>query len=224
MLEKRLVTALFLAASLGSASLLYAANFNGAAGQHVLLISIDGMHALDYANCVSANTCPTLKALGNTGINYTRTSTSRPSDSFPGINAIVTGGTPKTVGAYYDVAYDRVLAPPINTTGNGVSGGTCVPGQPNGTRTEYEEGIDIDQTQLTGGSPLYTNPIDGGYLSIDPTKLPRDPYNNCSPVYPWNFIRANTIFGVIHYEGGGQACRLFGGFGSHRNVETEQPG
>jgi hypothetical protein len=201
MFERRHSVALFLAA-LGSASCLSAANFAGTPGQHVLLISIDGMHALDYLNCVSSNTCPTLKALGNTGINYTRTSTSRPSDSFPGINAIVTGGTPKTVGAYYDVAYDRVLAPPINTTGNGVSGGTCTAGIANGTRTEYEEGIDIDQTQLTGGSPLYTNPIDGGYLSIDPTKLPRDPFANCSPVYPWNFIRANTIFGVIHYEGG----------------------
>jgi hypothetical protein len=27
-------------------------------GRHVLLISIDGMHALDYKNCVNANTCP----------------------------------------------------------------------------------------------------------------------------------------------------------------------
>jgi hypothetical protein len=170
--------------------------------RHVLLISIDGMHALDYENCVAADTCPTLKSLGTTGVHYTRTSTSRPSDSFPGLMALVTGGTPKTVGAYYDVAYDRVLAPPINTTGNGLAGGTCTPGQPNGTRTEYEEGIDIDQTKLTGGSPRYTNPIDGGYLSIDPTRLPRDPFDHCNPVYPWNFIRANTIYGVIHHAGG----------------------
>jgi hypothetical protein len=167
-----------------------------------LLISIDGMHALDFQNCVAANTCPTLKALGKTGVNYTRTSASRPSDSFPGLMAIVAGGTPKTVGAWYDVAYDRVLAPPTVTTGNGLSGGTCTPNQPNGTRTEYEEGVDIDQSKLTGGSPLYTNPIDGGVLSIDPNKLPRDPYNGCKPVYPWNFIRTNTIYGVIHKAGG----------------------
>ena len=175
---------------------------NGDGGRHVLLISIDGMHALDFENCVSANTCPNLKALGRTGVNYTRTSTSRPSDSFPGLMAIVTGGTPKTVGAYYDVAYDRVLAPPMSATGNGLLGGTCTPGQPNGTRTEYEEGVDIDQSKLTGGSPQYTNPIDGGFLSIDPTKLPRDPFSGCKPVYPWNFIRANTIYGVIHKAGG----------------------
>jgi predicted AlkP superfamily pyrophosphatase or phosphodiesterase len=61
-------------------------------GRHALLISIDRMHALDYKNCVRANTCPNLKALGKTGVNYTRTSTSRPSDSFPGLMAIVTGG------------------------------------------------------------------------------------------------------------------------------------
>ena len=30
----------------------------------VLLISIDGMHALDYENCVNAGTCPHLAALG----------------------------------------------------------------------------------------------------------------------------------------------------------------
>src|ERR1700730_12555896 len=51
----------------------------------VLLISIDGMHAVDYENCVKAGTCPTLAALGKDGVNYTRTSTARSSDSFPGL-------------------------------------------------------------------------------------------------------------------------------------------
>jgi hypothetical protein len=84
--------------------------------QHVLLLSIDGMHALDFENCAKDGTCPHLAALGDTGVNYTRTSASRPSDSFPGLMALVTGGTPRTVGAYYDVAYDRVLAPPMIDT------------------------------------------------------------------------------------------------------------
>src|SRR5262249_10250976 len=69
--------------------------------RHVLLISIDGMHALDYTNCVQGGYCPTLQALGTTGVTYTRTSTSKPSDSFPGLMALVTGGTPRTVGAFY---------------------------------------------------------------------------------------------------------------------------
>ncbi len=167
--------------------------------RHVLLISIDGMHALDFENCVAANTCPTLAALGKTGVNYIRTTTSRPSDSFPGLMALVTGGTPKTVGAFYDVAYDRVLAPPAADTGNGLVHGTCAPGVINGTQTEYEEGVEIDQTKLNGGGPY--SAIDGGINSIDPNKLPRDPFNSCKPVYPWNFIRTNTIYGVIHAAG-----------------------
>jgi hypothetical protein len=169
--------------------------------RHVLLLSIDGMHALDFQNCAANGTCPNLAALGATGVNYKRTSTSKPSDSFPGLMAIVTGGTPKLVGAYYDVAYDRVLAPPAADTGNGLLHGNCIAGQVNGTRTEYEEGVEIDQTAVNGGSPAY-GLLDGGVKSIDPQKLPRDPFKGCAPVYPWNFIRANTIFGVIHAAGG----------------------
>jgi hypothetical protein len=167
--------------------------------RHVLLISIDGMHAVDFENCAASNTCPTLAALGHTGVTYTRTTTSRPSDSFPGLMSLVTGGSPKTVGAFYDVAYDRVLAPPKTTTGNGLAGGTCTQGTINGTQTEYEEGVEIDQTMVNGGGPY--SPIDGGVLSIDPNKLVRDPFNGCNPVYPWNFVRTNTIYGVIHAAG-----------------------
>ena len=170
----------------------------------MLLISIDGMHAVDYANCAKAGTCPTLTALGKDGVNYTRTSTSRSSDSFPGLMALVTGGTPKTVGAFYDVAWDRVLAPPAVTTGNGLAAGPCNKNQINGTQTEYEEGDEIDQTKVNGGGP-YASPIDGGILSLEPARFVRDPFSlptPCMPVYPWNFIRTNTIYGVIHAAGG----------------------
>ena len=54
---------------------------------HVLLISIDGFHVLDYLNCVKGGYCPHLAALGTTGVNYLATSTSTPSDSFPGLMA-----------------------------------------------------------------------------------------------------------------------------------------
>lgn len=188
--------------------------------KHVLLISIDGMHAVDFENCANgisganngAPYCPTLAALGKTGLNYTRTTTSRPSDSFPGLMALVTGGSPRTVGAFYDVAYDRVLAPPLVTTGNGLPGTSdpnnspalapCVPNQIYGTQTEYEEGDEINQLLLNGGNPQAANVADGGVPAIDPNKLVRDPFNNCQPVYPWNFVRTNTIYGVIHRAGG----------------------
>jgi hypothetical protein len=169
--------------------------------RRVLLISIDGMHALDYENCALPSYCPALKALGTRGVNYTRTSTAKPSDSFPGLMSLVTGASPKLHGAYYDVAYDRVLAPPQNTTNGGLVGGTCNPNVINGTRTEYEEGVDIDGSKVNGGFSGYSK-LDGGILSIDPKQLPRDPFNGCQPVYPWNFIRANTIYGVIHAAGG----------------------
>ena len=176
--------------------------------RHVLLISVDGMHAVDYLNCAKGiaganggeSYCPNLAGLGENGINYLETSTSKPSDSFPGLTAIVSGGSARTEGIFYDVAYDRSLDPPAKDTGNGISAGNCVAGAaPIGARTEYEEGIDFDQTQLNGGAPAGA---DGGRASINPLRLPRDPKNGCAPVYPWNFVRTNTIFGVIHAAGG----------------------
>jgi hypothetical protein len=175
--------------------------------RHVLLISIDGMHALDFINCANgiaganggAPYCPNLAGLK--GVDYLDASTSKPSDSFPGLMAIVSGGSPRIVGAFYDVAYDRSLDPPATTTGNGVAGspGACMPGSPpTGTTTEFDEGIDIDKTKLNGGAPSG----DGGINSIDPKKLERDPARGCAPVYPWNFVRTNTIFGVVHGAGG----------------------
>ena len=137
-----------------------------------------------------------------TSVNYLDASTSKPSDSFPGLMAIVSGGSPRSVGAFYDVAYDRSLDPPATTTGNGVAGspGACQPGTaPTGTTTEFDEGIDIDKTKLNGGAP---SGGDGGIASIDPKKLERDPAKGCAPVYPWNFVRTNTLFGVIHKAGG----------------------
>ena len=173
-------------------------------GGHVLLISIDGMHAVDFKNCVAAGTCPNLAALGRTGVSYTSASTSKPSDSFPGLMSIVTGASPKLMGIYYDVAFDRVLAPPAADTGNGLLHGTCTAGMPNGTRTEYEEGDEFNQTFLNGvdGGTASYGRFDGTIQAIDPHKLVRDPYQNCAPVWPWNFVRTNTIFGVIHAAGG----------------------
>ncbi len=183
---------------------------NMSAMKHVLLISIDGMHAVDFRNCAhgvagvngGAPYCPALAGLGKIGVNYVAASTSKPSDSFPGLTAIISGGTPKTFGVYYDVAYDRSLDAPKVTTGNGVQAGPCTPyGAPTGTTTEYEEGIDLDQTKLNGGAPG-AGLTEGGVASIDSARLPRDPAAGCAPVYPWNFVRTNTIFGVIHAAGG----------------------
>jgi hypothetical protein len=113
--------------------------------RHVLLISVDGMHAVDFANCANgistANNgepyCPAIATLGKTGVNYVAASTSKPSDSFPGLTAIITGGSPALTGVYYDVAYSRNYDAPAKTTGNGVAAGPCTPNAaPTGTTTE----------------------------------------------------------------------------------------
>jgi hypothetical protein len=189
-----------------------AAAGGAAAGEvkHVLLLSIDGMHAVDLYNCThgiagansGAGYCPNLAALTQRALNYVNTSSSKPSDSFPGLAALVTGGTPKSTGLYYDVAYDRSLAAPAITTGTGLAGGSCTPyGIPTGTTTDYDQGIDLDDTQLNGGAPGAAA-TEGGIASIDPRKLVRDPAKGCAPVYPWNFVRTNTIFSVVHAAGG----------------------
>lgn len=178
--------------------------------KRVLLISVDGMHAVDFRNCANGIStvnngepfCPAIAALGKTGINYVAASTSKPSDSFPGLTAIITGGSPALTGVYYDVAYSRNYDAPSKTTGNGVAGGPCTAGAaPTGTTTEYEEGIDKDQTKVNGGAPG-ASLTDGGIASIDADRLPRDPANGCKPVWPWQFVRANSIFSVIHQAGG----------------------
>jgi hypothetical protein len=178
--------------------------------KRVLLISVDGMHAVDFKNCANgistANNgdpfCPAIAALGNHGINYVAANTSKPSDSFPGLTAIVTGGSPALTGVYYDVAYSRNLDGPKVVTGNGNGPGPCTPGAaPTGFTTEYEEGIDIDQTQVNGGAPG-ASLTDGTIASINPQRLPQDPAKGCGPVFPWEFVRANSIFSVIHQAGG----------------------
>jgi hypothetical protein len=178
--------------------------------KHVLLLSIDGMHAVDFYNCAHGVEglnhgnpyCPNLAALSQHAVNYVGTSSSKPSDSFPGLAALVSGGSPKSTGLYYDVAYDRSLDPPAATTGTGLAGGSCAPyAIASGTTTDYDQGIDYDDTKLNGGAPGAAV-TEGGAASIDPQHLVRNPQAGCAPVYPWNFIRINTMFGVVHAAGG----------------------
>src|SRR5262249_20412094 len=105
--------------------------------KHVLLISVDGMHALDLTNYVASHPHSTLAQLSEHGNTYTNASTPFVSDSFPGLAALVTGGSPITTGFWYDVSYNRKLSPPTQTTLNGIPGapGLC-PGTV-GTALEY---------------------------------------------------------------------------------------
>jgi Type I phosphodiesterase / nucleotide pyrophosphatase len=145
--------------------------------RHILLISVDGMHAVDLARYVRAYPHSPLAELSEIGVTYRNASTSRPSDSFPGLLSMVTGGTPRSTGVYYDDSYDRTLSPP---------GSNCATV---GTEVLYDESIDINSNTIDGG---------GG---INPAALPLDPAKGCTPVYPHSYLRVNTIFEVIKAHG-----------------------
>jgi hypothetical protein len=157
--------------------------------KHVLLISVDGMHALDLTNYVAAHPNSAFGQLSKTGITYDNASTSLPSDSFPGLAALVTGASPINAGLWYDVTYNRRLSPPATTTPYGIVGGASLCPSVRGTHVGFDEEIDTNYLQLNGG---------GG---INPQYLPRDPDRGCSPVYPHQYLKVNTIFEVIKAAG-----------------------
>jgi arylsulfatase A-like enzyme len=147
--------------------------------RHVLLISVDGLHEVDLAHWIAGHPESTLAELAETGVQYTDAHCPTPSDSFPGLAALVTGGTPKSTGLYYDDSYDRTLFPP---------GSNCE-GNP-GTEATYFETAEFDDSQL--------------FSPINPAFLPhaKDSKGNCTPVLPHQYIKVNTIFEVIRSAGG----------------------
>jgi hypothetical protein len=171
--RRRVGAALLGAAALSLIAPAVQASVAAAPVQHVLLISVDGMHAVDLQNYVAAHKNSTLAALVGSGVVYPNASTTRPSDSFPGMVAQLTGGTSKSTGIYYDVSYNRTLLPP----------GSSLGAKP-GTGVAFDESIDNDLTLLNGG---------GG---INSAALPIDPITG-KPIYPHNYLRVNTVFEVI---------------------------
>jgi len=145
--------------------------------RHVLLISIDGLHALDLANFIRSHPDSALAQLSAVGVTYTQASTSRPSDSFPGLLSMVTGGSPSSTGVWYEGSYARSLSPP---------GSNC---KTEGTEVIWDGSIDKVPKTLDAG---------GG---IDPGKLPLDPGKGCVPVYPHSYLRVNTIFELVRSAG-----------------------
>jgi len=159
--------------------------------EHVLLLSVDGLHAVDLANCVASGTCPHLQQLTEHGVNYTNASTTSPSDSFPGMLAQVTGGTSKSTGVFYDDSFDRTLFAPAGNPPAPCSSGP-------GAETQYAENVDKDQHSIDGGAPLsLTGP--NSAVAIDPNNLPGQLARGvCKAVWPHHFVRTNSVFGVIH--------------------------
>jgi predicted AlkP superfamily pyrophosphatase or phosphodiesterase len=172
----------FLVSSLLAASLAAQQRTAIPSVKHVLLISVDGLHALDVSRFVESHPRSAMAELSRHGVTYTNARTPANSDSFPGLLALVTGGSPIAHGMFYDVSYDRSLFAPSNTTCSGTPGNMVV----------YDESIDVYNS---AGVSLDI---------IDPAQLPRgfDVHGKCGPVYPHNAIRSNTIFEVIKNHGG----------------------
>src|SRR6266404_2141687 len=150
---------------------------------HVLLISVDGLHALDVARFVDTHPNSALAELSRHGVTYSNARTPANSDSFPGLLALVTGGSPISHGMFYDVSYDRTIFDPANTTCAGQAGNTMV----------FDESID----KYSGNPPVSLNVIDPAAL---PNRL--DENGKCVRVFPHDAIRSNTIFEVVRSSGG----------------------
>lgn len=89
-----LMAALLLSVAASPSAMAREGDNDGNHAKHVLLISVDGMHALDLSNYVAAHPNSTLAQLSAHGKTYTNATTSQPSDSFPGLAGLVTGGSP----------------------------------------------------------------------------------------------------------------------------------
>ncbi|HTH58835.1 MAG TPA: alkaline phosphatase family protein [Paraburkholderia sp.] len=164
----------------GALSSAQAAELNGV--KHVLLISFDGLHQQDVARCIAGNTCPNLAVLAKSGVTYTNAYTPGLSDSFPGLAALVTGGSPKTAGLFYDVSYDRTLYAPQDTG--------CVGKQ--GWNVVFDETTGIDAEN--GGALVH---LDGGG-AFNPQAIPRARQGDkCVPVYPHDYVKTNTVFEAV---------------------------
>src|SRR6266849_1948096 len=151
--------------------------------KHVLLVSVDGLHALDVANYLASHPNSALATLASHGVTYSSARTPALSDSFPGLLALVTGGSPISHGLFYDVSYNRSVFDPTNTNCSGQVGNMQV----------FDESID----RYSGTPPVSLN-------VIDPTALPNrlDENGKCVRLYPHNAMKTNTIFEVVRSEGG----------------------
>jgi hypothetical protein len=164
--------------------------------RHVLLISIDGLHALDVANYVAKNPHSAMAELAARGVTYTNARTPANSDSFPGLLALVTGGSPVTGGVFYDVSYNRGYYANGDSGCSGIAQGTAAPAGP-GSQIYFDESIDAYDTTAGPGKAVSKN-------AIDPAVLPyrRTEAGDCVPVYPHDALRTNTIFEVVRGHGG----------------------
>jgi len=166
---------------------------------HVLLISVDGLHQSDLAWYVQTHPSSHLAELVASGVDYSNASTPFPSDSFPGMVGQITGGNPSSTGIYYDDTWNRAMFP----------AGTKNPtGPAPGAEVMFFEALDKNLGALDAGQGIV--PASGSdpwanilsmtgnpFKVIDPSQLPVEAATG-QPIYPNQYLRVNTVFEVAH--------------------------
>ena len=190
---------------------------HGSQIEHVLLISVDGMHQSDLDWYIANHPNSELAQLASGGAEFTNNHTSDPSDSDPGGTAIMTGGDPRATGVYYDVEYSHAVdeAGAACTPGQPATGGDVIYDSPDDTLNAVPDllnnGSGNTFPSFDEGGSIYPNGVDtnpGAIMNLtahpqsglNPASFPVDP-TTCQPITPWDYLKVNTIFQVIHNAG-----------------------
>ena len=185
--------------------------------EHVLLISVDGMHQSDLDWYIVNHPDSALAKLASGGAEFTNNHTSDPSDSDPGGTALMTGGDPRATGVYYDVEYSHAVdeAGAACTPGQPATGGDVIYDSPDDTLNAVPDLLNNASgntfPSFDEGGSIYPNGVDsnpGAIMSLtahpqsglNPGSFPVDP-RTCQPITPWDYLKVNTIFQVIHDAG-----------------------
>lgn len=145
--------------------------------QHVLMVSVDGLHSVDLNRYIATHPNSNLSMIAKSGVVYQNAYIDGLTDSFPGLMGLVTGATPKYAGVYYDDSYSRQLTSPGSAN--------C---SITGSEIEYAENVDVNSSALV--------------TTIDSAKLPLNGSAGCTPTYPNQFVRVNNVFEVAKKNGG----------------------
>lgn len=141
----------------------------------VLLLNIEGMHALDLTLWVTAHPDSALAELSQRGVTYTNAHVPW-ADPAAGLAAVVTGGSPRSTGIVTVDGYDRSLSPPGSACGTtGPQTGAAIP---------------LAATAAHAGDAQTVQ------------RLPLDPRRGCAPVTPHALLRVNTLFEIVHARDG----------------------
>ncbi len=172
--------------------------------QHVLLISVDGLHQSDLVWYIANHPNSELAKLVQGGAEFTSAQTANPSDSDPGGTALMTGGDPKVTGVYYDDSYNHAVDAPGTTLCNGTAtGGNVIYDSPddlNVSRLDAGQNIlGIDQNPA-----LIMNMTGNPQTLLNASTFPVNP-TTCPPIWPHSYLQVNTIFDVAKDAGLGTA-------------------